>query len=159
RRERRSRADLRVSVAILAGAGGPPHRPALRSGGPDPQESGFAAVDRLGLERRRHSADEATALPRLLSVLRGRWPARLPALPAQRRHLPRRAIQHRLLCFAHASRRAAVRSRRRRFRLGWRRLPSLPEPPRAGCDAACARPLSAAAAQYQAPAGVAIRVP
>ena len=53
--------------------------------------------DRLGLERRRAAGHGAGALPRVLPVLRGRRPALLPALPAQRRHVPRRAVQHRQL--------------------------------------------------------------
>ena len=65
--------------------------------------------------------------------------AQLPALPAQRRRLPRRPVQHRELRAAHAHARAAVRPRRRRSRLDRRRLPHLRQPPRAGRDPARAR--------------------
>ena len=64
--------------------------------------------------------------------------AELPALPAQRRHLPRRAVQHRELCAAHAHAGAAVRPRRRRLHLDRRRLPHLQQPRRAGRAAALA---------------------
>ena len=71
------------------------------------QQSRFAAPHRVGVERRRHSADEAAALPRVLPVLRRGRQAVVPALPAQRRHLPRRAVQHRLVRAADAPGRAA----------------------------------------------------
>ena len=54
------------------------------------------------VERGRPRQDGAGAVPRLLPVLRRRRQALLPALPAQRRHLPRRAVQHRLLRAADA---------------------------------------------------------
>ena len=53
-------------------------------------------------------ADGAAALPYIVPVLRGRRPAVLPALSAQRRRLSRRALQHRFLRAAHAHVRAAV---------------------------------------------------
>ena len=62
--------------------------------------------------------------------------AQLPALPAQRRHLPRRALQHRQLRAAHAHGRAAMRPGRRRLHLDRRRLPHLQQPRRAGRAAA-----------------------
>ena len=46
-------------------------------------------------------ADGAAAVPPAVSVLRGRGPALVPAVPAQRRRVPRRAVQHRLLRAAH----------------------------------------------------------
>ena len=66
-----------------------------------PARPRLAAHHRLGLERRRHPADGAAAVPRVLPVLRRRRPALLPALPAQRRPVPRRAVQHRQLRAAH----------------------------------------------------------
>ena len=51
------------------------------------------------------------ALPRVLPVLRVGQAPELPALPAQRRHFPRRALQHRLLRVAHPHAGAAVRPR------------------------------------------------
>ena len=52
------------------------------------------------------------AVPRVLPVLRGRAAPVLPAVPAQRRRVPRRAVQHRQLRAAAAHVRAAVRPRR-----------------------------------------------
>ena len=49
-----------------------------------------------------HPEDGAAAVPRVLPVLRRRRPALLPALPAQRRPVPRRAVQHRQLRAADA---------------------------------------------------------
>ena len=57
----------------------------------------LAPDDRVGLERRRDPADGAAAVPPVVPVLRRRRPAVLPALPAQRRPVPRRAVQHREL--------------------------------------------------------------
>ena len=101
---------------------------------PDPARPGFAPHHRQRLERRRARADGAHALPRAVPVLRRGRPAVLPAVPAQRRHLPRRAVQHRLLRAAHAHDGAAVRPRRRRVHLDRRRLPPVRQPPRAGAD-------------------------
>ena len=86
-------------------------------------------------------------------------PAQLPALPAQRRHLPRRAVQHRELRAADAHAGAAVRPRRRRFHLDRRRLPHLQQPRRAGRAAAVARALPLPGARARAPAGVDLRLP
>ena len=55
-----------------------------------------------------------------------RGAAVVPALPTQRRRVPRRAVQYRQLCAAHAHVRAAVRSRARGLHLDRRRLPPLP---------------------------------
>ena len=65
----------------------------------------------------------------------------LPALPALGRHLPRRAVQHRLLRAADADGGAGDRAEARRFHPHARRCASLFEPFRAGARAACgARP-------------------
>ena len=45
-------------------------------------------------------------VPRALPVLRRGWPALVPALPALGRPLPRRSLQHRLLCAPHPHGRA-----------------------------------------------------
>ena len=90
----------------------------------------------------RHSAHGAAALPRVLPVLRRRRPAVVPALPAKLRHLPRRAVQHRVLRPADAPGGAAMRPRRRRLRLDGRRLPPVPQSPGAGRDRSSrARPI------------------
>ncbi len=97
----RARPRLRVPVAKLAGARRPAHRPDGGGRRRDPAQPGFAPADRVGVERRRHPEDAAAAVPRVLPVLRGRREALLPALPAQLRHLPRRAVQHRVVRAAH----------------------------------------------------------
>ncbi len=67
--------------------------------------------------------------------------ALLPALPAQRRHLPRRALQHCQLRPAHPHGGPAVRPRGGRLHLDRRRLPHLQQPRRAGRAAALAHAL------------------
>ena len=76
------------------------HRPDQRGARTAADRSGLAAEHRLGVERRRDPADGAAAVPRVLPVLRRRRPAELPAVPAQRRPVSRRAVQHRQLCAA-----------------------------------------------------------
>ena len=71
----------------------------------------------------------------------------LPALSAQRRRLPRRAIQHRQLRPADPHARPAMRARARRLRLDRRRLPPLLQPSRPGpraVDAATPRAVAEA---------------
>ena len=63
--------------------------------------------------------------------------ALLPALPALGRRLPRRAVQHRVLCAAHDDGRAGDGAAAGRLRPHVRRRASVPEPPRAGARAAC----------------------
>ena len=53
------------------------------------------------LERRRDRANGAPSMPHPLSILRAGRRVELPALPAQRRPVPGRALQHRLLRLAH----------------------------------------------------------
>ena len=151
-RGRRPGPGVRRAVAQLADAGWRPHRPDRRSGQDDQDQPGFAPHHRERLERGRHPEDGAGALPRVLPVLRGRRQAVLPAVPAQRRHLPGRAVQHRQLRPAHAHDGAAMRPGRRRLHLDRRRLPHLQQPPRAGGTAtvAPAVPLPGAAHQAQA---------
>ena len=76
----------------------------------DPPQSGFAAADRHRLESRRRRQDGAAAVPLPVPVLCRRRPAVLPALPALGRHLPRRAVQHRLLRAADHDGRAGDRA-------------------------------------------------
>ncbi len=66
----------------------------------DRAQSGFAAADRHGLESGGCRQDGAAAVPLPVPVLRREGQALLPALSALGRHLPRRAVQHRLLCAA-----------------------------------------------------------
>ena len=140
RRERRARPGLRRAVAELADTGRRPRRPDRRGRAAAPRGPRLAPDRRERLERRRHPAHGARTVPRVLPVPRRRSERlSLPDLPAQRRRLPRRAVQHRELRAAHAHARAAVRPRGRRPRLDGRRLPHLRQPPRAGRDAARAR--------------------
>ena len=71
-------------------------------------------------------------------------PAVLPALPAQRRRVPRRPVQHRVLRPAHAHGRPGDRARGRRLRAHARRRPPLLQPPRPGPAPADPRPAAAA---------------
>ena len=102
RRRRRARPGLRRAVALVADARRRAHRPDQRGAGarcaPNPDSRRH---HRVGVERRRDPADGAGAVPRAVPVLRRRRPAVLPALPAQRRPVPRRAVQHRELRAAH----------------------------------------------------------
>ena len=123
-----------------------PRRPDRRGRAAPARRPRLAADHRQRLERRRPAEDGAPAVPRALPVPRRRVrhaglarTAQLPGLPAQRRRLPRRPVQHRELRAAHPHARAAVRPRARRPRLDGRRLPRLRQPPRADRDAARAR--------------------
>lgn len=74
--------------------------------------------------------------------------ALVPALPALRGPVPRRAVQHRLVCAAHGDGRAADRADSRRVRVDRRGRAHLREPRGAGARAALPRavPVPAAAA-------------
>ena len=113
----------------------------------------FAPPHRLGLERARHRADEAAALPLPVPVQRDRRQAVLPALSALGRHLPRRAVQHRKLRPADPPDRARMRPRRRRLRPHLRRRASLPQPRGPGARAACARAAAPAETACSATSG------
>src|SRR5690606_352227 len=108
---------------------------------------------------RRAGENGALAVSRAVPVLRRRPPVVVPALSAQRRRVPRRAVQYRVVLSADAHDRAADRSRARRVRLDRRRLPPLSEPRRAGGSAAHARAAAVAAPRDQAPSAVDLRVP
>ena len=84
--------------------------------GRDPPQPGFAPPDRHRLEPGRRRPDGAAALPLPVPVLRRRGPALLPALSALGRRLPRRAVQHRLLCAADPDGGAGDRAASRRVR-------------------------------------------
>ena len=113
RRDGRPRADLRLPVALVAGARRAPHRPARGGDRGHPRRPRLAPPHRQRLERRRPAADGARAVPRALPVLRRRRPALVPALPALGRPLPRRAVQHRVVRAPHAHGRAGERPRGR----------------------------------------------
>ena len=82
------------------GDGGKPIDQISESSQPVAEEPSFAAADRVGVEPGRGRRHGAAALPLPVPVLRRRRQAVLPALPAFGRHLPRRAVQHRVLCAA-----------------------------------------------------------
>ena len=114
RRRRRARARLRLSVAI---AGRPPT--ASRSTRSATSSSRF---ERNPDSRRlivsawnvgRRAADGAAAVPPAVPVLRGRRPAVVPAVSAERRRVPRRAVQHRVVRAAHDDDRPGDRTSRR----------------------------------------------
>ena len=113
RRARRPRPGLWPAMALLAGARRRHHRPDRQCGGRDPPQSGFAPPDRHRLESGRCRQDGAAAVPLPVPVLRRRGTAVLPALSALGRRLPRRAVQHRLLCAADHDDGAGDRARSR----------------------------------------------
>ena len=94
---------LRPAMALLADAAtaAPSTRSAISSRDIK-RQSGFAPADRHRLEPGRRAEDGAAALPLPVPVLRRGRQAVLPALSALRGHLPRRAVQHRLLRAADA---------------------------------------------------------
>ena len=81
----------------------------------DAEESSFATSDRLGVEPGRGRRHGAAALPLPVPVLCRRRKTVVPALPALGRHLPRRPVQHRLLCAADDDGGAGERARARRL--------------------------------------------
>ncbi len=139
RRQRRPRSRLRQAMARLGWAGRADIRSDRLGHRRDPPQSRFAPPRRLGLERGRHRAHEARALPLPVPVLREPRQAVLPALPALGRHLSRRAVQHRKLRAAHPSDRPRMRARGGRVRPHVRRRASLLEPRGSGARAACPR--------------------
>ena len=84
-----------------------------RGRAPDPRASRFAPACWSARGTSANSRAWRCALPRAVPVLCRRRPAVLPAVPAQRRRVPRRAVQYRLLCTAdaHGRRSSAICSR------------------------------------------------
>ncbi len=155
---RKSGAGVRQAMAQLARGRRPHHRSIIGGGAAVEEQSEFPAHPGERLECGRIGADGAAALPRAVPVLRGRRPAVLPAVPAQRRRAAGRAVQYRLLRAAHAHAGTAMRSRPRRAHLDGRRLPSVFEPPGAGRSAAEPHAVSAAEAPAAPPAAQPVRL-
>src|SRR3954468_11441692 len=132
---RGARTGLRGAVAIVADPGRRACRSDHRGARDAAERSGLAADDRVGVERGGSAVDGPGAVPRDVPVLRGGRQAVLPALPAQRRSLPGRAVQHRLLRAADPHGGAAGGAGAGRLHLGRRRLPHLQQPRLAGLRA------------------------
>src|SRR6185437_8034035 len=121
RRERRPRTRLWQPVAKLARRPRRDDRPDRQCGQFDQKQSEFAPAHRNRLEPGRGRRHGVAALPLPIPVLRRRGKAELPALSAERRYLPRRAIQYRIVCAADAYDGPGDRPCRRRFRAFVRR--------------------------------------
>ena len=119
-------------MAFVARAGRATHRSNLKSYPRHQDQPGFAPPDRLGVECRRGRQDGAAALPLPVPVLcRGRKTF-VPAVPAQRRHFPRRPLQHRVIRAADADGGAGLLPEARRVHPHLRRRAHLQKPFRAG---------------------------
>ena len=131
-RARRSRAGLRPSVALMAGARRRHDRPDRERDRDDQEEPGLAAVDRDGLESGRRREDGVAAVSPAVPVLCRGGLGLLPALPAVGRYVPRLPVQHRVLrrCRRHDGR-AGDRLQTRRLRVDRRRHASLSRSPQA----------------------------
>src|SRR3546814_11280393 len=84
RRGGRSGPGLWRAVALLAGAGRPPHRPDRPGPRPAPAQSRFPPPHRVGLESGGDQPHGPAALPLPVPCLPRRGPAPRPALPAPR---------------------------------------------------------------------------
>ena len=122
RRGRRPRPGLRLPVAVVADPGRPARRPDRPGRRADPRATptrgatssrrGTSPTSRRWRWRRATRSSSSTSPTGRLS---------LPALPAQRRRLPRRAVQHRVLRPADPHGRPGDRPRGRRLRAHARR--------------------------------------
>ncbi len=137
RRGRRTRPDLRLPVALLAHPGRPSRRPDRSRDRIHPVQPGLPPPSRQRLERGGAGPDGTAPVPHAVPVLRRpliEWPrqAVLPALPALRRRVPRRPVQHRLVRAADPPGRPGLRPRGRRLRAHPRRRAPLSQSPRPG---------------------------
>ncbi len=137
-REWRSGSGLRQAMARLGSGRWPAYRSDRQSRRADPARSLVAPPDRHRVEPRRNRPNGARAMPLPVPDAGRRRAAQPPALPAQRRYFPGRAVQHRLLRAFDPHAGARMRARAGRLRLDGRRLSSLFEPSRAGPAAASA---------------------
>src|SRR5215203_733392 len=133
------RAGLWLPVALLADAGRRLDRPDLAGGGADPDQPRLPPPHRERLERRRPRPYGPPPLPRPVPVLGGRGAPLLPALSAERRRVPGRAVQHRLLRPADHDGGPGLRPPAGRLRPYPGRRPPLREPPGPGAAPAHAR--------------------
>ena len=119
----RSRTGLWPPVALMAGARWHRHRSDRPSGRGPQTQSRFAAPHRERLEPGGCGRHGPAAVPLPVPVpCRGRA-AIVPALSAQRRHLPGRAVQHRVLCAPHPHDGRGLRPQGGRLRAHVRRRP------------------------------------
>ena len=128
----RPRPRLWQAVARLGDRGWPPYRPDRRADRTNPYPARLAPPDRVGLEPRRPARHGAGTVPLSVPDPCREWPPVAATLSALGRHLPGRAVQHRLLCPPHPYAGAAMRSGGGRVHLDRRRLPPVPQPSRTG---------------------------
>ena len=134
-RERRSGTRLRMPVAQLADRPRR-HRPDRQRHRDHPRRPALPTHHRQQLERRIPKPDGIAAMPLPVPVPCARRQARLPAVPAFLRHVPRRAVQHRGIRAPDHDGRPTDRLQARTVHLGGRRHPHLQEPPGTGREAA-----------------------
>src|ERR1019366_5168294 len=150
RRERRLGPRLRQAMAPLGDRGWPRNRSTFPYRRAVEGQSRLATAGRQRLERRRVGQNGVAALPRLVSILRGRQSTLVPVVPAQRRRIARRALQHRILRIAYPHGGAAVQLARRGLGVDRGRLPSVSESPGASGPAAVTYPACPAAVAHEA---------
>src|SRR6202011_3270294 len=115
------------------------------------EEPGQPATDRDRLESGRDPGDEIASVPRDVSILRGRWEAKLSALPTKCRLVSRRAIQYRFLRVADAYDRCGLWTRLWRIHSHVRRRAYLSKP--SGSSTRAIGPHSATASRVESQAG------
>ena len=128
RRERRTGTRLRTPVAVMARLRRRNHRPDTQRDRPHQAPSRLTTNDCKRLECCRGREDGIATLPHHVPVLRCRRETESATLPTVGRHVPRRALQHRLLCPVAADDGPGDRAQGRRLYPYHRRHPCLPQP-------------------------------
>src|SRR5437870_2757323 len=139
RRKRRARPRLWRAMARLAWRKRRTRRSDRQGDLRNKTKSFEPAFDCERVESGRDRQDGVAAVSRALSILRAGRRTKLPALPAQRRFISRRPVQHRIVFAAHVDGGASCRSYAGRFRPHLWRSASLPKPSRAGTRTAHSR--------------------
>ena len=98
RQQRRPRPCIRTPMAFMARRKRRDDRPDITGGGTDKEQPRITPPHSQRMERSRSSRHGPAALPPAVPVLRDRRQAEPAAVPTQRRHIPWRTIQHRLVC-------------------------------------------------------------